>query len=268
MILKHKLPVIFIMAILLAISCKKEPEYKPLSTGHKNSGQSSGMFSNESANPSSTNESLSNELHTVIVKEVLKATRYEYLKVEEGKELFWIAVRKQDVKIGETYYYKRALLKTNFESKEHNKLFEKIYLVTNLVQADNHGNDNGVTTKIASSEKKINDSEPDQKVTKNKTKIEQKGSITIAELVENYKKYEGKTVQISGKCVKVNANIMGRNWIHLKDGSKDDYDLVITSDTFVAEGTMITVKATVSLNKDFGAGYQYNLILENGVIVP
>ena len=252
----------------MATSCKKEPEYKPLSTGHKNSGQSSGMFSNESSNPSSTNESLSNELHTVIVKEVLQATRYEYLKVEEGKEMFWIAVRKQDVKIGETYYYKRALLKTNFESKEHNKLFEKIYLVTNLVQADNHGNDNAVVATVTSSENKINTSEPDQKATINKAKIKQKGSITIAELVENYKNYEGKTVQISGKCVKVNANIMGRNWIHIKDGSKDDYDLVITSDTFVAEGSTITVKATVSLNKDFGAGYQYDLILENGIIVP
>jgi hypothetical protein len=265
MILKHKLPVIFIMTLLLAISCKKEPEYKPLKTGHKNSGQSSGMFSNESANSSSTNESLSNELHTVVVKEVLQATRYEYLKVEEGKELFWIAVRKQDVKIGETYYYKRALLKTNFESKEHNKLFEKIYLVTNLVQADNHGNDNAVATKTNISEMKISTSEPDKKIVKNNTKIDQEGSITIAELVENYKKYEGKTVQISGKCVKVNANIMGRNWIHIKDGSKDDYDLVITSDTFVTEGSTITVKATVSLNKDFGAGYIYDLILEDGI---
>ena len=60
---------------------------------------------------------------------------------------------------------------------------------------------------------------------------------------------------------------MGRNWIHIKDGSKDDYDLVITSNTFVQEGSMITMKATVTLNKDFGAGYKYDLILENGIIV-
>ena len=61
---------------------------------------------------------------------------------------------------------------------------------------------------------------------------------------------------------------MGRNWIHIKDGSKDDYDLVITSNTFVKEGSMITIKATVTLNKDFGAGYKYDLILENGIIIP
>ncbi len=80
MILKLKLPVIFLMVILMVLSCKKEPEYKPLSSGPKNSEQSSGMSSN-------TNESLSNELHAVTVKEILEATRYVYLKVEEGKEL-------------------------------------------------------------------------------------------------------------------------------------------------------------------------------------
>lgn len=60
---------------------------------------------------------------------------------------------------------------------------------------------------------------------------------------------------------------MNRNWIHLKDGSKDDYDLVVTSDVFVPEGTALTLKAMVTLNKDFGAGYKYDLILENGTIV-
>lgn len=59
---------------------------------------------------------------------------------------------------------------------------------------------------------------------------------------------------------------MERNWIHLKDGTKNDFDLVVTSDTFVPEGSIITVKALVSLNKDFGAGYTYDLILENGTI--
>ena len=92
--------------------------------------------------------------------------------------------------------------------------------------------------------------------------------MKIAELVANYKEYAGKTVQISGICTKVNANIMGKNWIHIKDGSKDEYDLVITSNTFVKEGDEITMKAVVSLNKDFGAGYTYDLILEEGIIIP
>lgn len=97
--------------------------------------------------------------------------------------------------------------------------------------------------------------------------IQQKGSIKIAELVENPKKYEGKTVQLDGICTKINAGIMDRNWIYIKDGSKDDFDLVITSDAYVPEGTTFTIKAIVVLNKDFGAGYIYDLILEQGVLV-
>ena len=265
MIFKYKLSVVIAMVLLIASSCKKEPELVPISTGHNNIERTSRNFSNESGQ--FNNESLSNELHTVVVKEILQATRYVYLKVEEGEELFCIAIRKRDVKIGETYYYKRALLKTNFESKENNKLFEKIYLVTNLVQAKNHGNDREIEAKTGSDKLKNYSAESNIAVKKEKVNIEQNGSMKIADLVENYKKYEGKIVQISGKCVKVNANIIGRNWIHIKDGSKDDYDLVITSDTFVPEGSPITIKATVSLNKDFGAGYQYDLILENGIIV-
>jgi hypothetical protein len=60
---------------------------------------------------------------------------------------------------------------------------------------------------------------------------------------------------------------MDRNWIHLQDGSNDDFDMVITSNTFVPEGEMITIRAVVSLNRDFGAGYKYDLILENGTLV-
>ena len=97
--------------------------------------------------------------------------------------------------------------------------------------------------------------------------IEHKGSLKIAEIVANPEEYAGKTVQVTGKCVKINAGIMDRNWIHLQDGSKNDFDLVVTSNTFVAEGTIVTMKALVSLDRDFGAGYKYALILENGIVV-
>lgn len=203
------------------------------------------------------NPELKSKLHQVKVKEILPASKYLYLLVQENNEEFWIAVRKQDIQIGETYFYNGGLLKTNFKSKEHDKVFDKIYLVTSLVKS-NHGDH-------------VNKKKMDLKDTKTVKKIktpEVKGSIKISELVNNQKKYEGKTVQISGRCSKTNPNIMGRNWIHIKDGSMDDYDLVITSDHFVKEGSMVTIKAKVTLNKDFGAGYKYDLILEDGVLVP
>ncbi len=60
---------------------------------------------------------------------------------------------------------------------------------------------------------------------------------------------------------------MGRNWIHLKDGSKDDFDLVITCSSAVHEGHIVTMIGKVALNKDFGAGYQYPILLEEGEFV-
>jgi hypothetical protein len=256
--------------IVITFSCNKGPdsakdtsEYKKI---EKNSTESV-------ANPHNdidfnANTALKEELHSVVVNEILTASKYLYLNVNEGNEQFWIAVRKQEIKVGGMYYYKRALLKTNFESKENNKVFEKIYLVTNLVSAD-HGNGQDVMNDKKVSQVVAVAKEPEvKKVEQPERNIAQEGSIKIAELVANVKKYEGKTVQVSGECVKINPGIMNRNWIHIKDGSKDDYDLVITSDTYVEEGKVITMKATVSLNKDFGAGYTYDLILENGVLIP
>ncbi|MDD7886116.1 hypothetical protein [Flavivirga sp. 57AJ16] len=94
-----------------------------------------------------------------------------------------------------------------------------------------------------------------------------KGFIKIADLVKYPKKYSGKTIQLNRICTKINAGIMNRNWIHLKDGSKDDFDLVITSDTFIPEGSSLTIKTLVTLDKNFGASYKYDLRLENGVII-
>ena len=263
MILKYRFTLITAVFLIISTSCNNGPKVIQSTNGTNNSEGDKGIFYEEPSIQLNTNQDVNNDLHTVVVTEILKTTKYVYLKVKENGEEFWIATRKQNVNIGETYFYKGGLLKTNFESKEHDKVFEKIYLVTSLVQS-NHGN-----TKSSSNLdiKESKQTKNEKSTTNQETKTDRSGSIQIAELVENYKKYEGKTVQVSGKCVKINPNIMGINWIHIKDGSKDDYDLVITSNTFVPEGSMITMKATVTLNKDFGAGYKYDLILENGIIV-
>ncbi len=260
-----KLAIISAIILCVTLSCKKGP--KVISSDNNTTEKSTGVFSDEPSTQTSpnTNQSFTDDLHKVVVNEVLPTKRYVYLNVNEGEKQFWIATRKQDVSKGKTYFYKGGLLKTNFESKEYNKVFETVYLVSNLVE-ENHSNNSGV---LNNSNSKPIQATSEKVVIPTHTEeiIEHKGSIKIAELVKNPKKYEGKTIQISGKCVKINPGIMNRNWIHLKDGSKDEFDLVVTSDIFIQEGSIITVKALVSLNKDFGAGYKYDLILENGIIV-
>jgi hypothetical protein len=199
---------------------------------------------------------LNDKIHIVTVNEVLPTSKYVYLNVNEGDEQFWVAAIKQEANVGDSYMYKGGILKRNFESKEYNRVFDVVYLVTNLVpvkKAPKTDTDQLENTETENTSEEL-------------TLIEHEGSIKISELVSNPKKYEGQSVQLSGRVSKINPNIMKRNWIHLQDGSKDDYDLVITSDTFVPEGSIITVKGTVTLNIDFGAGYQYDILVENGIL--
>ena len=249
----------------MMMACNNGPKVIQSST-EQNDSPKSGIFTPDPSTQvvTSTDQSFSNDLHTITVNEVLPATRYVYLNVSEGDSKFWIATRKQEIKKGETYFYRGGLLKTNFESKEYNKVFDTIYLISNLVSQDHSKHTDNLNTNVQKSDPIA---QKEDIPTHTDKIVEHKGSIKIAELIKDPKKYEGHTIQLSGKCVKVNPNIMDRNWIHLQDGSKNDYDLVITSNTFVPEGSDITIKATVVLNKDFGAGYKYDLILENGILV-
>lgn len=253
------------ICFFILLACNNGP--KVIQSSQEQEGtQKSGIFTPDPATQvvTSADESLSNDLHTVSVNEVLPAAKYVYLNVSEGAAKFWIATRKQEVKKGETYFYRGGLLKTNFESKEYNKVFDTIYLISNLITQD-HSKRSG---DLNASVQKIDPIAQKEDIPTHADKIvEHKGSLKIAELIKDPKKYEGHTIQLSGTCVKVNTGIMDRNWIHFQDGSKDDYDLVITSNTFVPEGSNITIRATVVLNKDFGAGYTYDLILENGTLV-
>lgn len=267
MIIKSlKYPLIISMLIFTA-ACNKGPKIIQPELDTAAAKQSSNIFSVETSDtPSleSGSEGFTEDLHTVIVNEILPTSKYIYVNVTEAGNSFWIATRKQEVEIGKTYFYKGGLLKTNFESKEYNRVFDKIYLVSNIVP-EKHGNNTNPLGEVSETEEPNEASTPTE-IPSGKM-VPQKGSITISEIVKNPSKYEGKTVQLTGKCTKINPNIMNRNWIHLKDGSMDEYDLVITSDTFVAEGKTITIQAVVGLNRDFGAGYTYALILENGKVI-
>lgn len=264
------LSVLSVCLFAMALSCKKGPKVIVASEESTQAEISSGIFdasennSQETSNTSSTTGSFMANLHTVTVNKTLPTDKYIYLNVTENGKNFWIATRTQEVTIGNTYFYRDGLLKTNFVSKEYQKTFDTIYLVSNLVSKVHGGN--SITSP---STPDFNKTPKEKPVIANTTEpiIAQEGSIKIADIVEHPEKYENKTVQITGKIVKVNPNIMNRNWYHLQDGSKDDFDFVVTSNTYIPEGHVITVRAIVHRNVDFGAGYKYELILENGEII-
>lgn len=95
------------------------------------------------------------------------------------------------------------------------------------------------------------------------------GVIKLDDLFKNKKDYFGKTVKVKGKVTKVNPAIMGKNWIHIQDGTsfEDLFDLTITSDFIPEVGAIITVEGKITLDKDFGYGYAYPIILEEGKLI-
>ena len=253
-----------LLFLILCVSCNNGPKVIEAQTDYGETPSNSGIMSEENSfqqNGSFDDKSLSNNIHHIIVNEVQLTEKYAFAKVSEGENQYWIATRLKTLKPNGHYYYTKGLLKNNYESKELNKVFDRIYLVSNLVSADHKRNTDGSQSKDSTT---IKESDPELDITEI---APEEGSIKIAEIVARPEDFKGKIVQITGKCVKVNPNIMERNWIHLKDGSKDDYDLVVTSGTFIKEGEIVTIRAKVSLNRDYGAGYTYPLILEDGEVI-
>jgi hypothetical protein len=110
----------------------------------------------------------------------------------------------------------------------------------------------------------------DVKAVKEEIKIDPaQGGITISDLISNKKNYSGKTVKIRGKVTKVNTAIMGKNWIHIQDGTESggQFDLTITSKIVPNLGDVFTFEGTIALDKDFGYGYTYPVMMEEGKIV-
>ena len=91
---------------------------------------------------------------------------------------------------------------------------------------------------------------------------------TIEAVYKDKAKLEGKQVTVKGKVVKVNNGIMGRNFRHIQDGTggKDNNDLSVTSTQTAQVGDKVTIAGKVVLNKDFGSGYNYPLIVEEASV--
>ncbi len=94
--------------------------------------------------------------------------------------------------------------------------------------------------------------------------------ITVAQLYADMASLAGHRVKLRGKVVKYNAGIMGRNWLHLQDGSGDaaagDHDITITTDSSVNIGDTVLIDGVLAVDKDFGSGYFYKAIVEEAKV--
>lgn len=196
---------------------------------------------------------------TVKVKAVEYVPGYTYLLVKGRGPEYWIAVSATEIEVGESITYQGGMLMENFHSKELDRTFEKVLFLDGLGESQSSPM-GGMAGTTQGSEIKTD---------RLKTSIEaEEGTVSIAELYADPAAYEGKTIRVKGEVAKFNPNIMERNWIHLQDGTdfEGKYDLTITSQEGFVVGQVLTVEGILALNRDFGYGYSYEVLLEKATL--
>lgn len=196
------------------------------------------------------------------VKEILLAGGYTYILGEQNDSVKWFAVSQQEVNEGDVFFYTEPLVMKDFYSKELDRPFDEI---TFLMQISKD-------PKTFEKPEMEMSQKPSGKITTDQLELSidiPEGAISIAQLFENMKQYQGKKVRVKGQVVKFSPEIMNTNWIHLQDGTSFDgkYDLTLTSSETVVVGDVITFEGTVALDKDFGYGYFYEVLLEETVVI-
>jgi hypothetical protein len=93
--------------------------------------------------------------------------------------------------------------------------------------------------------------------------------ITIGRLFADKKSFSGKTIRVKGQVTRINEEIMNKNWVHIQDGTEAEgiFDLTVTTTQKTAVGEIVTFEGKIVLDKDFGYGYFYNLLMEDGNIL-
>lgn len=241
--MKNKIRLILVIAGVIAfVSCKDKATYSKMDT----------TVTTEKSN-----------VHEIVINDVIDAGTYVYLKVDEAGNEYWMAIPNTKVEKGGTYYYTGGMQMKDFESEQLGRKFDLITFAEGISTSEAT-----VEQPKAKNPHESLENKPSVETEVISIELPENGT-SIGELYENVSSYAKKEVIVRGKVVKVNKNILDKNWIHIVDGTsfENKRDLTITSDELVNVGDTLTIKATVVLDKDFGGGYVYALLLEDGKVV-
>ena len=189
--------------------------------------------------------------HSGTVIESVDAAGYTYVKVDSNGDVYWIAGPKTPVKAGQSISYMEQMWMYDFESKTLGKTFDKVMFATTIVPA-------GAKTAAAGSGAPAVNA-PETPVAK------AEGGYSVAEVYAKSADLSGKRISVKGKVVKLSRGIMGKDWVHIQDGTGESgsNDLVVTSPSAdVSEGTVVTATGVVKTDVDLGYGYKYAVLIE------
>lgn len=214
---------------------------------------------------------------TGVVLETLDAPGFTYIRMRTGDKETWAAVNRANVKIGSTVHIQGSMIAESFESTALGRKFEHMVFGT-LADADKlppkpkvrpvEDDDPHAGLELSSRSRKMLDA------TKNPLqpmKVEKaRDGKTVAEVWAGRIKLDQKPVVVRGRVVKFIDGVMGRNWLHIQDGSGlpavGNTDLVVTTMDSVKVGDIVTVTGRVRNDQDFGAGYSYQVLVEDAKV--
>jgi hypothetical protein len=218
----------------------------------------------QATSPALSPSSATGDVLTGTLVEQIAAAPYVYLRLKTETGEVWAAVNQTPLTNGAQVSVYNALLMEQFESKSLNRTFDRIYFGSLEAPGAASAGGEAAPTSVGAPpavDAKVGAVE----------KARGADARTIGELWAQRATLSGKSVSIRGVVVKYNAGVMGKNWIHLQDGSGDaaagTHDITVTSMDAAAMGATVTITGTVRVNKDFGAGYTYALIVEDAKVV-
>jgi len=223
-----------------------------------------------------------------MVIETMNSSGYTYMLVDSGTEKTWVAIPETKTAKGEKITYKPGMLMKNFSSKTLNKTFDSIIFSPGLgeengVQIQGNAADDSFAAAVKSESSKTAAPAPAMEpsggslgaVTPFKeitvTKSSAANGYSVGEIFSQAKELNGQKVSLHGVVTKVSPNIMGRNWVHLQDGTgnpmQNTHDIVATTSELPELNSKITIEGILAAEKDFGAGYNYAAIIEQATVI-
>jgi len=197
------------------------------------------------------------------VTETMDASGYTYVLVDTGAEMVWVAGTKTEVKVGDEVYVPGGSPISNFESKSLGRTFEKIIFASSIMVG-------GANQSFAPGQAPVDrtQDEAPQAVVDFSGLTKPDGGNTVEEVFAQRVTLNAKNVKVRAKVVKFMSGIMGKNWLHVKDGtgSAGSDDLVVTTQANVKIGDTVLISGAVAADKDFGSGYNYQVIIEDAEV--
>lgn len=195
------------------------------------------------------------------VLEVKDVDSYTYMLLKTAKGETWTAVGKAPVKKGATVTVEDAEQMDNFESKALKKTFPKIFFGS-LAKPKLSASEEAAQVASAHA------AAPKTVVATNikVPKATGAGAKTVAELITNSASLKDKPVLVRAQVVKFTPAIMGKNWVHLRDGSgaaaNNTNDVLATSQELFKVGDVVQLKGVLRTNVNLGSGYTYQVLIE------